>query len=162
MNRTSKKIVNKVKKIKDLYKTLYVNFKFLSFKQAIKLPIAVSKNVIINKKSKGKILLKDVSSKIYIGYQCLNTSYSGNEKSVLHIDGSLIIKGNAFLAHGIKLDIREDGILILGKNFNSTGKSEMVCMKKIEFGDDCTVSWDTLNTLFILSSLPTFVALTPQ
>ena len=51
MNRTSKKIVNKVKKIKDLYKTLYVNFKFLSFKQAIKLPIAVSKNVIINKKS---------------------------------------------------------------------------------------------------------------
>lgn len=144
MNRIYKKIVIKVKKIKDLYKTLYVNFKFLPFKQAIKLPIAVSKNVIINKKSKGKILLEDVSSKIYIGYQCLNTSYHGNEKSVLYIDGNLIIKGNAFLAHGMKLDIREGGMLILGKDFNSTGKSEIICMKKIEFGDDCTISWDTL------------------
>lgn len=144
MNRIYKKVVKKIKKIKDLYKTLYVNFKFLPFQQAIKLPIAVSKNVIINKKSKGKILLQDVSSKIYIGYQCLNTSYSGNEKSILCIDGNLIIKGNAFLAHGIKLDIREGGMLILGNGFNSTGKSEIICMKKIEFGDDCTVSWDTL------------------
>lgn len=51
MNRIYKKIV---KKIKDLYKTLYVNFKSLPFQQAIKLPIAVSKNVIINKKVKVK------------------------------------------------------------------------------------------------------------
>ncbi|WP_448782236.1 acyltransferase [Blautia sp.] len=130
--------------LKNIYKTLYFNFKFLPFKQAIKLPIVVNRHVVI-KKSKGKVIINQNSNKkIWIGFPCLNDTSIKTDETIIFIDGIMEFKGEAFIANGMRIDVKSSGKLILGDGFNTTGKAEIVCAKKIEFGSKCTISWDTL------------------
>lgn len=132
--------------IGNLYKTLLFNFKFIPIKQAIRLPVIVSRKVVIDKRSKGKVIIPESLGwgKIRIGFHVLNTSDFSFERSLLKIDGTLIFKGSAFIAQGCRIDIKKQGKLVIGEGFNSTGKMEIVCYKNIDFNDDCVISWDTL------------------
>lgn len=140
-------MLGKIKQyIPNIFKTVYFNFKFLPFGEAIYLPILVDRRTAIIKKSTGKITIEDKSAyhKIYIGFPCLKDTDKKNERTVICINGHLCFQGQAFVANGVKLQIEKEGTLILGSNFNSTGKAEIICAKKIEFKKECTISWDVL------------------
>lgn len=132
--------------IGNLRTTVYFNFKFLPFRQAIKLPIIVSNKVIIDGKSKGKVFIPDNSGwgTIKIGFKSLNTCDKRFCRSVIKIDGNLQIKGYTWIGQGAKIDIKQGGKLILGDGFNSTGTMEIICSEEISFDSDCLISWDTL------------------
>jgi acetyltransferase-like isoleucine patch superfamily enzyme len=124
-------------------KTLYMNFKYLKFKQAIKLPIIVSNRVWL-KETKGKINIDAPIKFAMIRFGFLNVDIFDKKRSrsIIALSGVIRFKGKAMIGHGSKLCIK--GELILGNNFIISAESSIICYKRIEFGDNCGVSWENL------------------
>ena len=79
-----------------------------------------------------------------LGYWNLAIVDSSYERSKWHVRGLLIIKGKVKLGKGTNLVVAETGTLIFGDNFFITGRSTIICRKRIEFGTEILVSWDVL------------------
>jgi len=125
-----------------LPKTLYFNFKYLRFTEAIKLPILVSHRLYLSEMG-GNIRL-DKPAKfgmIRIGFGNVGI-FDQQRRSIWLVSGVVIFKGNANIGHGSKISV--SGILTLGDNFAMTAESQVVCEKAITFGDDVLVSWENL------------------
>lgn len=108
-------LLNKAKKVVQvgIFKTIYLNFKCLPFKQAIKIPILVSKNVCLEKTS-GQILIDHPAQfgLIKIGFGHVGIFDKRKSRSIWEVSGSVIFKGRANIGHGSK--ISAGGTLVLG------------------------------------------------
>ncbi|MGH4038745.1 MAG: acyltransferase [Sphaerochaeta sp.] len=142
-------VLRRIKAIKSvngcLLKTIIYNWKYLPLRYAKYLPIVVGKRVKI--KGKGRILLSEEivmpATKMYIGLNALK--WAGEWETVISLDGNLVINGeHFFVGSGSAIEISKEASLICGDNFNVTGKTTIICRKKIEFSENCLLSWDTL------------------
>lgn len=126
-------------------KTIFFNFKYLPIKQAIKLPILISRKVYLREIS-GKILIKGPirPGLIQLGYGNIGIFDNKKSRSIWEVSGTVIFKGRANIGHGSKISVGKNGELILGENFIITAESSLVASKKIEFGNNCLLSWDIL------------------
>lgn len=124
-------------------KTIYFNFKYFNFKNAIRFPILVSKNVLLSETS-GRLTINGELSTgmIRIGFGDVSIFDQSRSKSIWSVSGNIVFNGKAFIGHGSKIDVSGD--LILGKNFKISAESTLICKKNIIFGDNCLISWDDL------------------
>lgn len=122
-------------------KTIFFNFHYFKFKDAIKLPVLVSHNVILNE-VKGKVILGSRISTGMIKYGFFESPflYKQNIKSYWNVTGSVTFRGIASLGKGTK--IRSTGDLIFGNNIKTSGNMNIDCQNKISFGDGNLVGWD--------------------
>ncbi len=137
-------LFNKLKSmVLGLPKTIYINFKCLPIKQAIKLPIFLSNKVIL-KSTKGKIIINgNVSTKmITIGFGNVEIFDRNKSRSILNNNGIIEFNGKASIGHGSKISV--DGHLSFGNEFIISSESSIVCKKRISFGERCIMSWDVL------------------
>lgn len=125
-------IKNKIKNLTKLFfrvilRTLYFNFKVLPLKQAIKLPIFLSRKVYLRKIS-GKIVLEgDVyPGMVRIGFNDVGIFDNKVSRTILTIFGTLIFKGEADIGHGSKLSVGGNGVLVLGENFKISAESSII------------------------------------
>lgn len=128
-----------------IFKTLYLNFKYLKFREALKLPILCSKYVRLRRTS-GKITIEKPSTGcIRFGMDSVGIFDNRKSRSIIEIsDGSeLIFKGKAGFGNGFKMCLG-GGKLVVGQRFTLTAESSIVCYDEIEFGNDCLLSWDIL------------------
>lgn len=67
-----------------------------------------------------------------------------NRKTILDLrkGSKLIFKGNASIGGGARIYTK--GKLIIGDNFYLSLNSQIIAHELIEFGNDCTVGWDSL------------------
>lgn len=137
---------NQIKKVLtsrgSFIKTLYYNFKYLKISDAIKLPMIISRTTKIS--GKGKINIDNPRETIYIGQKTLNWMDESKEYTNLYLDGSIEFLGKVYIGLGTKIEIKKYGNLKIGNNVTFTGGSKIICNKKIYFGNDCLISWDTL------------------
>lgn len=126
-------------------KTIYFNFKYLPWQQAIHFPVWVSSNTIL-RKTQGKIIIKTAlkTGMIRIGYGDIGLFDKKRSRSIWEVLGTVIFEGNAEIGHGSKIAVGQNGVLSFGKNFTITAESTVVAYKKVTFGDDCLISWDVL------------------
>ena len=126
-------------------KTIFFNFKYLPIKQAIKLPILISRKVYLREIS-GKILIKGPirPGLIQLGYGNIGIFDNKKSRSIWEVSGTVIFKGRANIGHGSKISVGKNGELIRGENVIITAESSLVASKKIEFGNNCLLSWDIL------------------
>jgi acetyltransferase-like isoleucine patch superfamily enzyme len=126
-------------------KTIYFNFKYFPTQVAIKLPILISRHVIL-KQCEGKVYIEgEISTgQIRIGYNDVSIFDRQRSKSILEISGEMTFRGKALLGHGSRISIARGGKLIFGDNFEITAASAVICYHEIEFGTDCLLSWDIL------------------
>ncbi|TWP23750.1 acyltransferase [Apibacter muscae] len=140
-------ISNILKGFKELnFKTIYFNFKYLTYKQAIFLPIFVSKNVKL-KNSKGNIVLdfKPKMRSIRLGYEAVGIFDHKRSKSIWDVKGKIIFKGKAFIGQGFKISVGEKGKIEFGDNFAISAETSLVASnRRIEFGSNCLLSWEVL------------------
>ena len=138
-----KKFVQTLKYIN--LKTFYFNLKYFPFKQALKLPVLISKNVY----------LKEVSGKIHfdcpirfgliqIGYGNVGIFDKKMSRTIWDVSGDVTFCGNASIGHGSKIVVGPEGSLIFGENLKITAESSLVAFNKIQIGNNCLLSWDTL------------------
>ena len=141
-----KKIYNKLKGV-NILKTIYINFAYLPLKVAIKLPIFIYSNTLINNVlGGGKINIE--ANALRTGILSIGTPVLGfqskKETTVFRIKGVLNINGKFTIGKGCAIEVCKNGILTVGENTMITGKTTILCTKEITIGDRCMISWDNL------------------
>lgn len=125
----------------NILKTLYLNFRYFKFFDAIKFPILVYPNTTLEK-VEGKIVLK---CPVKRGVITLGKHGLGNRlQTIWLVWGTLIVHGNVHFGSGTKISIGKDATLEIGRNLSVTGDTSIICKRQIEIGDDCIISWDDL------------------
>lgn len=127
------------------FKTIYFNLKYLPFRQAVKLPILLSRKVYL-REMKGKITIEGPieTGLIKIGYGKVGIFDNRRSRSIWEVSGEVVFKGKANIGHGSKISVGKEGKLVLGSRFVVTAESAIVAHHSVEIGDDCLFSWDIL------------------
>lgn len=122
--------------------TVYFNFHYLPFRQAIKLPILLYKPKFIC--LKGKVIID--SNIIEFGMikmgPLLNTCNPNCGISIDNRGGSIIFRGKAIFANDSYLMVCKNATLVLGYDIDCNCKIK--CAKSIEIGDETWIAYDTM------------------
>ena len=120
-------------------KTIYFNFKYFNFKDAIKFPVVVSHKTIF-KELKGSIKLEKVKTGIVrIGFNEKENFDFRYNRTIFKNSGEIVFKGKTKIGYGSV--ISNEGKIIIGENTNFT-MIEFICRDEIEIGDRCLFSWN--------------------
>ena len=121
-------------------KTLYFNFRVLSWKKAIKLPILISRQIKIDAVD-GMIILPDhyYPGMIKIGF---SGSYNLGGRGYYSNSGTIVFHGKASLSRGLQLCVGRMGVIEFGIDFKCNSNCIINAGKMIRFGDDCLLSWN--------------------
>lgn len=131
--------------LQENYKTIYFNFRYFPFHQAICFPVILSRNMYLKEMS-GEVILEGVvkHKMITIGFGEVGIFDDKKSRPIWQVFGKVVFKGRAQIGHGSKISVGKNGTLILGNNFRITAESAIAAHKKIEFGENCLLSWDIL------------------
>lgn len=125
---------------------VYFNFHYLPFKQAVKLPILLYKPHLL--KCKGKVTI--TSDNIWFGMIQLgifrNRLYPNSGFTWINEGGECIFKGKSVSCNGTFIYIMQNGCIEFGKNFYNGPNTRLTSAKKIIFGDNNGLGWDTIVT----------------
>ncbi|MGN7822198.1 acyltransferase [Chitinophaga sp. 22536] len=126
-------------------KTLYFNFKYLPFSQAIRLPFLISRRVYL-KVTNGKTSFECPvrTAMVQIGYEGVGIFDHKKSRSIWEVSGEVVFKGKAVIGHGSKISVRKGGILSLGDNFVISAETSIVVTTNVAFGNNNLLSWDIL------------------
>ena len=128
--------------VKGLPKTILFNFKYFNFKDAIKLPVFVSSQVLL-KELNGTINLDIVrTGVIRLGFNDVGIFDRQRSRTIWQVSGTVEFKGSAIIGHGSKICV--GGNLVIGNNFRISAESTIMAFKKITIGNDVLLSWDIL------------------
>lgn len=132
-----------IKILLSIPKTLFVNFRYLSLRQALKLPMIVAYNAHFVA-HRGRIQLPERVSfgMIHIGF--FGITICSHDKTIVRVEGTLVFKGRAHFGRSSKVYVRKGAKMVLGDNFKISSASSFDCMKKIDIGDDVLFAWDCL------------------
>ncbi len=136
------KIVKLIRYASGLPKSIYVNFRVLPFKQAIFLPIIVSRKTKLISLSGGVKLGVIKPGIIRIGFGGTDMIDYRYKRSMLKIEGTINFKGKAKIGVGSRIIVYGD--LTLGNNFNTTGDTTIICENKISIGNDTMLAWESI------------------
>jgi len=130
-------------KMLSIPKTVWVNFRYLPVKQAVKLPIAVAYDTSFRTVPKGLVFDTPLRrNMIRIGFHEVPACH--RNKTSFHVDGNLVFKGEAHIGNGTNIYVGKKGCLTLGDDFKISASSSIVCYKEIVFGRNIQFSWDCL------------------
>lgn len=124
-------------------KTLWLNFKVLPFKSAIKCPIVVAYNTKI--KNVGKIVFTNEIYPAMVSFGVIRISAFETTLNPLIFNnrGTLEIGGRLKIHHGAVFTIFKGATIKVGKRVGFGANSKVICSKSITFGNDVRCSWDT-------------------
>ena len=131
--------------ILSIPKSIWINFRKLPFRQAVRLPILVYRTKL--QSLKGKIEINSDELKIgliKIGFGTTQMSDIQRERTVLNIKGHVVFNGKCKLGSGSRISVSESGVASFGDNFNATSHLKLVCNKEITFGYNNLFSWNCL------------------
>lgn len=125
------------------FSTLFFNFYYLSFRQAVQLPIWVYKlhvkdmggQILIDSKTirPGMIRLGFFGARLYP-----NTGIQWSNR------GKIIFKGSCHIRHNSSIVVGEQSTVIFGDDFLATTSLKLVSFIGITFGKRTRVGWDCL------------------
>ncbi len=151
-----KKIYSNLWILRSLPKTVYFNFHYLPFKQAVKLPILLYKPHF--QELKGCIKIE--SENIRRGMICLgvyDVNIYPNTGIMLDIRGNITFKGSCRIGNASYFT-SNGGSIVFGDNFHATTSLRLINYDYIEFGDNVLVGWDCMicdNDFHTLSDVAT-------
>jgi acetyltransferase-like isoleucine patch superfamily enzyme len=123
-------------------KSIYVNFRLLPFKDAIKLPIFVSRKTILSSLRGSVSLAKIKTGIVRIGFGNVELLDYKYQRTILHISGHIHFKGKCKIGLGSRIMVYGD--LKLGDAFLISGNGTIICAHKIEIGDNSSLAWEGL------------------
>ncbi len=124
--------------------TIYINFKMLPLKQAIRLPIFIYTKVEF-RSLKGKFRINGgqiYPNMIRIGD---NTRYPTTSRplSIWTINGTVVFTGSVKFFQGTYVYVAQDAILTIGTHGTFVGSdTKIICRKDITIGNCVEITWD--------------------
>ena len=127
-------------------KTIWFNFRFLPIKQAYKLPVFLSRNLVVITCHKGFCEFRDGVKTGILQFGLGDLNYNVKYKGRLSIKGKMIINGRNFHSFGVGVNISvgSKGVLTLGDNFSASANNRIACSCAITIGDDNMWSFDNV------------------
>lgn len=126
----------------SLFKTIYYNFKLFPFRQAIKLPFAVGKNVKIVNEGSISINTQVVPFMVVCGIVTIPPFEDYDTKTKITNYGTMIIGNNVNIHPGARIWVDKKAVLEL-KGYNIIGaESKVACHKEIVIGLYSGFSWN--------------------
>ena len=146
-------LINKLRRIcrTSITKTLFFNFKMLPIKQAIKLPILLTRNIHFYS------LLGKITIEGKVSFGCVRFGYFGEDYicarknySIIAIDGDLILSPKNRFGSGIVLNIRKGASIHIGENVAIGNLVKIICFEEINIGSNTRIAWESqiLDTSF--------------
>lgn len=129
----------------DLPFSLYFNFRYLPFSQAIHFPILISRKTQTRGLIKGCLQLKQINFAV-VKYGIEEGSYGNpcnNNNYLICTPGSKIIfNGTARFAKGVTLRVDNNGIIQIGNRFSSNQNFSCFSNTEITIGDNLMAGWN--------------------
>lgn len=136
-----KKLINLIEI--DIFKTIYFNFHYLKFRDAIKFPVIIYRqSLLLDTRGRVEFNCKIRTAMIRIGKHGLGTRDVSYDRTIWQCTGNIVFNGSASIGRGSRISV--EGQLILGEGFCITGASTIIAKKSVTFGKNCLVSWDVL------------------
>lgn len=127
-----------IKVLVSIPKSFYFCMHFFNFKDAIRLPILVSYNTILNKLD-GRIIINQITPGIVkIGF---TGSFGMGGVTYLDFRGNVTFKGKASFAKGTQIIVGKNANLNFGNNFRCNCNCIINAGKSVTFGDDNLLAW---------------------
>lgn len=140
-----RKLLSNLGVLKYILPTIYFNFHYLPWKQAVRLPIILYKPRLL--KCKGRVLLQVDNHAIRPGIIRLgmfNVSLYPDKGITLEISGTVIFKGDCSIGNDSYISVGESGVLTFGDHFACTTSLKLTSYCSITFGNDVLVGWNNL------------------
>jgi len=124
--------------------TLYFNFHYLPFKQAIKLPILLFKAKLL--KCLGEVIIEsDVLKTGMIRLGDYGVSLYPNKGIVWeNHGGKVIFRGRCDIGNSSAISIGPTGYCVFGSNFKATTSFKLTSYCHVEFGEKVLIAWDVI------------------
>lgn len=139
-----KKLWNNRRILRSILPTIYFNFHYLPFNQAIKLPILLYKPKLL--KMKGNIKIEKCKIKfgmIRLGFPTVSL-YPNTGITYENHGGTIVFNGKCAIGNNSAISIGTKAIVEFGENFKSTTTLKLTSYDKIIFGNRVRLGWDTL------------------
>ncbi len=124
--------------------TIYFNFHYLPWKQAILLPIWLYKPKL--RKCKGTVRLNGVlrSGVVKLGFKTV--SLYPNNGIMWESEGDVTFNGFVNIGNDSYISTGNNSVLSFGNGFRATCGFKLACYNNIEFGNDVLIGWDCIFT----------------
>jgi acetyltransferase-like isoleucine patch superfamily enzyme len=124
--------------------SLYFNFHYLPFKQAIKFPVLLFKPKLL--KCRGEVVIESETIKtgmIQLG-EYLVSLYPNKGIVWENNGGKVIFKGSCIIGNSSAISIGEKGHCELGNNFRATTGLKLTSHYSIQFGENTLIAWEVI------------------
>lgn len=143
MNNLLIKIWSKKWMLRSILSTIYFNFHYLPFNQAIKLPIILYKPQLLKCKGSIQILGKVCTGMIQLGRRNVSI-YPNTGITYENHGGNIIFYGTCIIGNDSYLSIGEKAILSIKNNFIIEAGLKLVTYRSISFGEGTRLGWGVL------------------
>lgn len=122
--------------------SIWFNFHYLPFGQAVRLPILLYKPTL--KKCAGRVILegKAYPGRVRLGFP--NVPIYPNNGIMWENSGTVKFEGRCSIGNSSYISVGRFGNLVLGDKFVATTALRLICFHAIEFGEQVLVGWDNL------------------
>lgn len=129
-------------------KSIYFNFRYLPFRQAIYLPIWITTNFKVMKLKRGQIILDFPYRKNFFFGDCGSVGLQEMNGGIYMEDGAkLILNAMCVLGQGTTIRCDKNAVIELGKNFYCNKNCHLRSAESIRIGDECSLGWNVqINT----------------
>lgn len=129
-------------------KTIYFNFRYLPFRQAVYLPIWITTNFKVMKLKRGQIVLDFPYRKNFFLGDCGSVGLQEMKGGIyMEEDAKLILNAMCVIGQGTTLRCDKNAVIELGRNFYCNKNCHLRSAEKIKIGDECSLGWNVqINT----------------
>ncbi len=135
--------MNPFKRFFDLLFTIYFNFHYLPFLQAVKLPIRLHNPKFVRLKGKVSIEGEVSRSMVRLG-DWIHGGYPDGGFIFENNGGEIIFKGKVILGANSSFSVGQYGKLEICDNVVCIEGLKIVCFHHIKIENDCRIGWDVL------------------
>lgn len=138
--------INQIRRLlrTSIVKTLFFNFKTLPFKQAIKLPILLTRNTYFySLNGRVELLSPPHFGMIRFGYFGEDTVHPKSNVSILQIDGLIKLAENVHFGNGMTIRVTKDAVLKIENNVKINNRTKIICYDSITIHHDTRIAWES-------------------
>lgn len=128
---------------RSILKSIYFNFHYLPFLQAIHLPILLYKPRFLDLKGHLVILGGVRCGMIRLGYPTVSL-YPNAGILIENHGGTIVFHGSCNIGNNSSISIGEKGKFEVGTRLQATTTFRLTCYHSITIGDNCSFGWDCL------------------
>ncbi len=130
-------------RLRCIIQSIYFNFHYLPFKQAIHLPILLYKPRLLDLKGKVKIQGDIKYGMIRLGFPTVPL-YPNSGIMFENHGGTIVFDGTCYIGNNSALSIGVKGECTIGACFRANTSLKLVCFHRIQIGDRVRFGWDCL------------------